>query len=253
MVGPRPLPPEDLPEETLKSSANFRGKLFDTEAADYKTKHEHKVSNFSQFMEQAGDKVMDWGPWLRSVVRGRVADCRCLWTMVKEKVAAAKGMKFANFSPFKEFLNVEMTTNVNFVGKFFGTVAADYKNEYEHKVSNYNQLLEKAGDKFMDSGLAPRVVAMDGDADRRCCWTTAKEKVAVAKGERFANFSKYKDEDYNQCLEQAVDMVMDRGLVPRIVVMDRAADRRCFGSTVKEKVARPRARGSQNRRGARSG
>jgi len=229
------------------------GKFFGTVVADYMNKHEHKVLNYIQLLEKAGDKVRDSGLGPRVVEMDGDADRRCCWTTVKEKMAAAKGKRFANFSPFKEFFNVELTTNVNFVGKFFGTVAADYKNEYEHKVSNYNQLLEKAGDKFMDSGLAPRVVAMDGDADRRCCWTTAKEKVAVAKGERFANFSKYKDEDYNQCLEQAVDMVMDRGLVPRIVVMDRAADRRCFGSTVKEKVARPRARGSQNRRGARSG
>mmetsp|Transcript_41846 Transcript_41846/g.106478 ORF Transcript_41846/g.106478 Transcript_41846/m.106478 type:complete len:454 (-) Transcript_41846:241-1602(-) len=114
--------------------------------------------------------------------------------MVQNQATGEYNKKFRKSPEFSKNLPDEkLKSFANILGKFFDTEAADYKKELERKVPNYNQLLEKAGDKVMDLSLKPRIVEMDRDADRRYHWTTVKEKVAAAKGERFANPSPYKE------------------------------------------------------------
>jgi len=61
--------------------------------------------------------------------------------------------------------------------------AEDYKKEEERKTPNYNQLLEKAGDKVTELNMQNRVVVIDRDADRRYQFAYVKDAYAELKGE----------------------------------------------------------------------
>jgi len=109
---------------------------------------------------------------------------------VQTQAAGEFNKKFRKSDEFKKDLPEEKVKSFSkILGKFFDAEAADYKKEVEAKVPNYNRLLEKAGDKVLDSAMKNRIVEIDRDADRRYTFATQKIKKFEAKGEKFPQSS----------------------------------------------------------------
>jgi len=92
--------------------------------------------------------------------------------------------KYRKSDEFKQDLPEEKIASFSKVlSKFFENEAEDYKKEVERKVPNYNQLMEKAGDKVSELNMKGRVVEIDRDADRRYQFARMKDNELKRNGE----------------------------------------------------------------------